>query len=68
MISHGCSHPVGYFSECQNGQIGRITPAGKIIQFPLPNPKSDPGDITAGPDGNPLVHRKHLQNRPVRYL
>ena len=30
-------------------QIGRITPSGKISEFPLPS-SSNGGDITAGPD------------------
>src|SRR5690606_6540702 len=33
-------------------KIGRITPEGKITEFPLPRPNSGPGDITAGADGN----------------
>jgi virginiamycin B lyase len=32
--------------------IGRITPAGVITEYPLPNPKSAPEGIAAGPDGN----------------
>jgi virginiamycin B lyase len=35
------------------GQIGRITTAGVITEFPLPNGNNDfPLAITAGPDGN----------------
>ena len=33
-------------------QIGRITTAGVITEFPLPRSDSNPGGITAGPDGN----------------
>jgi sugar lactone lactonase YvrE len=32
--------------------IGRITPAGRITEYPLPAAGSDPGGITTGPDGN----------------
>ena len=32
--------------------IGRITPAGVITEYRLPNPLSAPCEITAGPDGN----------------
>ena len=35
----------------ENGAIGRITTAGTIQQFPLPNPWATVTDITAGPDG-----------------
>ncbi len=34
-----------------NGQLGRITPAGRITMFPLPN-SADPFGVAAGPDGN----------------
>ncbi len=35
----------------EEGEIGRITTAGTIQQFPLPNPWATVTDITAGPDG-----------------
>lgn len=34
------------------GKVGYITPGGKINEFLLANPNSDPWMITAGPDGN----------------
>ena len=33
-------------------QIGRITPAGQVTEFPIPPSSSGPDRITAGPDGN----------------
>lgn len=33
-------------------QVGRITPAGVVTEFPLSAPLSRPQDITPGPDGN----------------
>lgn len=35
-----------------SGEIGRITPAGKLTMFPMPSANSYPTDIVAGPDGN----------------
>ena len=35
----------------ENGHIGRITPAGKLTEFPLP-PGENALGITEGPDGN----------------
>jgi streptogramin lyase len=42
-----------WFVEAEGSQIGRITPTGAIVEFPLPS-TFYPGlvDITAGPDGN----------------
>jgi virginiamycin B lyase len=50
-----------WFTEASSGKIGRITTAGKITEYPIPNettpgyefPGSDSGPlgITAGPDG-----------------
>lgn len=34
------------------GKIGRISPSGRITEFPLPTQYSHPSGITAGPDGN----------------
>ena len=34
------------------GAIGRITPRGRITEYPLPKATSSPGGIAAGPDGN----------------
>ena len=44
-----------WFSESYNGgnsKIGRITPAGTVAEFALPNALSGPFGIAAGPDGN----------------
>ena len=40
-----------WFTEHNVGKIGRITPAGVITEYPLPNALSGPYDITLGPDG-----------------
>ncbi len=40
-----------WFTEAQGNRIGRITPAGVITEFPLPD-SSVPQGIVAGPDGN----------------
>lgn len=40
-----------WFTESLTGQIGRVTPAGVITEFPIPTPASRPTGITAGPDG-----------------
>jgi streptogramin lyase len=39
-----------WFTEQFGGAIGRITPAGAVSEFPIPN--TDVLGITAGPDGN----------------
>ena len=41
-----------WFTEDAGNNIGRITPAGEITEFPLPTPGSGPAGITVGPDGN----------------
>src|SRR5690349_12794015 len=33
-------------------QIGRITPAGQVTAFPVPQSPFGPESITSGPDGN----------------
>jgi streptogramin lyase len=33
------------------GAIGRVTPSGKVTEFPLPTPNAGPQGITTGPDG-----------------
>lgn len=38
-----------WFTEPANGLIGRITPTGSLVEFPVPG---GPYAITAGPDGN----------------
>jgi virginiamycin B lyase len=39
-----------WFTEYGSNEIGRITTAGSITEYPLPN-GIRPGDITTGPDG-----------------
>src|SRR4029434_521993 len=41
-----------WFTETEAATIGRITPQGTIVEFPLPDPESRPTGIVAGPDGN----------------
>ena len=41
-----------WFTEGNGNQIGRITTAGVITEFPIPTANSDPYGIAAGPDGN----------------
>ena len=41
-----------WFTEQLGKQIGRITPAGVITEFPIPGTLVSPKQITAGPDGN----------------
>src|SRR5262249_4122924 len=40
-----------WFTEGKANQIGRITPAGTVTEFPLAG-HSGPAEITAGPAGN----------------
>ena len=42
------SSPVGLFAD----RIARLTPAGALDEFPLPNAGSQPNGITAGADGS----------------
>jgi streptogramin lyase len=41
-----------WFVEAGGNNVGRITPAGVITEFPIPTVGSSPGGITAGPDGS----------------
>ncbi len=41
-----------WFTEHSANQIGRITTAGVITEFPIPTASSGPYGIAAGPDGN----------------
>src|SRR5262249_11093464 len=41
-----------WFTELSGNNIGRITPAGVITEFPLQTAGVQPWGITAGPDGN----------------
>lgn len=54
-ITTGLDHAL-WFTEpgtaVQNGKIWRITPAGTISAFPLPDPQSHPTGISTGSDGN----------------
>jgi len=40
-----------WFTEYDANQIGRITTAGAITEYPVPTANSEPQSITAGPDG-----------------
>ncbi len=40
-----------WFVEIGAGQVGRITPEGRIDESPLPDRSSRPHAITRGPDG-----------------
>ena len=41
-----------WFGEADSFQVGRVTPAGTIMEFPVPSTAAKIGAITAGPDGN----------------
>src|SRR6266849_6159223 len=41
-----------WFTEKAGNRIGRITPQGTTVEFPLPTANRFPEGITAGPDGN----------------
>jgi RHS repeat-associated protein len=41
-----------WFLEHNAGQVGRITPAGAITEFPMPPGSGSPTYIVGGPDGN----------------
>lgn len=41
-----------WFAERGSDQIGRISPSGRVTEYPLPTPASQPSQMTAGPDGN----------------
>jgi streptogramin lyase len=41
-----------WFTEFTGDKIGRITPAGDIVEFAVPTADSHPKGIAAGPDGN----------------
>lgn len=51
-IASGSDHNM-YFTECNVGQIGRVTTAGVVTEFTVPSGAlSVPYDIVSGPDGN----------------
>jgi virginiamycin B lyase len=56
-----------WFTETQGNKIGRITPAGLVSEFALPNPQSDPTDIAMGSDGA-LWFTEHEGNRIGRLV
>jgi streptogramin lyase len=41
-----------WFTETNLSKIAKITPAGKLTEYPLPTTGTAPWGITAGPDGN----------------
>jgi virginiamycin B lyase len=41
-----------WFAEAGRGAIGRITPHGRLTEFPLAAPDEGPGNLIIGPDGN----------------
>ena len=41
-----------WFTDSVNNEVGNITPSGTVTQYPFPTANSDPGAVTAGPDGN----------------
>ena len=41
-----------WFTETATNQVGEITPAGRLTQFPLPAGVDSPASIVAGPDGD----------------
>ena len=41
-----------WFTEFNGNQIARITPAGKITEYPVPTGGAKPDGITVGPGGN----------------
>src|SRR6478752_5565648 len=41
-----------FATEPYTSRIARITPDGRVTEFPTPTPKAGPGAIAAGPDGN----------------
>ncbi len=41
-----------WFTEANANQVGTITVAGAITEYPIPTPNSAPRGVTTGPDGN----------------
>jgi len=41
-----------WFTETEEGRIGRITPMGQVSAFPVPRIAGPPSAITRGPDGS----------------
>lgn len=41
-----------WFTEDKGNNIGCITTAGEIVEFPVPTKDSSPDGIALGPDGN----------------
>src|SRR5579859_1106284 len=49
-VEQGVDTPPAF--SAQQGEIGKMTPAGAFSLFPLPAAQTDPSGITAGPDGD----------------
>src|SRR5262245_21964200 len=41
-----------WLTESGANKIGRITPAGQVVEYAVPTPNAGLGPITGGPDGN----------------
>ena len=56
-----------WFNE-EGGKIGKITPAGVVIEFPVPTTTETPSSITAGADGNLwfTVDTQYYDNKQLR--
>jgi streptogramin lyase len=54
-----CSIPARGGAGCTNSRIGRMTPAGQLTEYALPNPSHTPYRITTGPDGNLWFAEEH---------
>jgi virginiamycin B lyase len=55
----------GFPNAQSNGKIGRITPAGQITEFALPDPNDIPNGIVAGTDGNLWFITSQISNASV---
>src|SRR5690348_2031123 len=41
-----------WFTEGEGNRVGRLTPAGRLTEFPLPTRRAHPDRIVVGPDQN----------------
>lgn len=55
-----------WFTELQGNKIGRVTPAGKISEFPIPTANSRPIAIVPQPDGTALWFSEEAGNKVAR--
>ena len=55
-----------WFTELQGNRIGRVTPAGKISEFPIPTPNSRPIAIIKEPSGTALWFSEEAGNKVAR--